>query len=336
MIQVDSQLSAPVDDSVRDSEAGQEVDQDAGYYRIGAVSRITGIALATLRMWERRYQLVGPRRSAAGGRLYSREDIARLGLIHAAVQAGHAIGTVAKLSDDELRERLGRDETQQIAGKSAPIRVAVAGPELPGLVGDAEVLDPAVRIIATGRDVDDVQDALDDQRVDVLLVELPHLAPEHTDATVESIRRLDARLTIVIYGFTSQKFLRRLDALNSLSIRAPADIPQILRLCRLGAPPEEGATADAPADVARDAPRFSEAQLKRLMTLVSAVRCECPQQLSVLVASLYAFERYTRECGEQVSVDAPAHKALGDAGLRARRHLEEALSRLLTAEGISV
>jgi MerR family transcriptional regulator, light-induced transcriptional regulator len=336
MTRHDSHASSPVDGPECDVENGQETDADAGFYRIGAVSRITGIALATLRMWERRYQLVGPRRSAAGGRLYSREDIARLGLIHAAVQAGHAIGTVAKLSDDELRERLGRAETQRTVAEGAPIRLAVAGPELPGLVGNAEVLDPAVRVIATGCDVDDVQDALGDQRVDVLLVELPHLSPEHTDATVESIRRLDARLTIVVYGFTSQKFLRRLDALNSLSIRAPADIPQILRLCRLGAPPEAGTTAEAPEDVARDAPRYSEAQLKRLMTMVSAVRCECPQQLSVLLASLYAFERYTRECGEQAAADAPAHKALGDAGLRARRHLEEALSRLLTAEGISV
>ncbi|MCG6863479.1 MAG: MerR family transcriptional regulator, partial [Chromatiaceae bacterium] len=44
-------------------------------YRIGAVSRLTAIPPDTLRVWERRYDLVTPMRSEGGGRLYSHQDV---------------------------------------------------------------------------------------------------------------------------------------------------------------------------------------------------------------------------------------------------------------------
>ena len=39
-------------------------------FRIGAVARLTGISPDTLRVWERRYQVTEPQRSASGTRLY--------------------------------------------------------------------------------------------------------------------------------------------------------------------------------------------------------------------------------------------------------------------------
>ena len=71
-------------------------------YPIRAVSRLTGIAIDTLRAWERRYGAVTPVRDDRG-RLYSDADIARLRLIHQAVASGHGVGRVAALSDRELR-----------------------------------------------------------------------------------------------------------------------------------------------------------------------------------------------------------------------------------------
>ena len=40
-------------------------------YKIGAVSKITGIGTETLRAWERRYEAVVPGRSESGDRVYS-------------------------------------------------------------------------------------------------------------------------------------------------------------------------------------------------------------------------------------------------------------------------
>ena len=50
-------------------------------YKIGAVSKITGIGTETLRAWERRYQAVVPGRSESGDRVYSSDDLNKLFLL---------------------------------------------------------------------------------------------------------------------------------------------------------------------------------------------------------------------------------------------------------------
>ena len=71
-------------------------------YPIRAVSKLTGISIDTLRAWERRYQVVTPRRDERG-RLYTEADVQRLRLLNAGVEKGHAIGRLAALSQEELQ-----------------------------------------------------------------------------------------------------------------------------------------------------------------------------------------------------------------------------------------
>lgn len=71
-------------------------------YRVGMVAKLTGLSAHTLRTWERRYGAVVPQRTDAGGRLYSDGDVQRLRMLRDLVSDGHAIGTVAPLSDGEL------------------------------------------------------------------------------------------------------------------------------------------------------------------------------------------------------------------------------------------
>ncbi len=71
-------------------------------YRIGTVSRLTGLSADVVRVWERRYGAIAPQRSDGGSRLYSDADIARLRRLRQAVELGHAIGQVAKLPEAEL------------------------------------------------------------------------------------------------------------------------------------------------------------------------------------------------------------------------------------------
>jgi len=72
-------------------------------YRVGMVSKMTGLSTHTLRMWEKRYAAVLPKRTDAGGRLYTDADVERLRLLHKLVQNGHSIGGIANLSDGDLR-----------------------------------------------------------------------------------------------------------------------------------------------------------------------------------------------------------------------------------------
>jgi len=89
----------------------------AARYPIRAVSKLTGIAIDTLRAWERRYGAVTPTRDDRG-RLYTDADIARLRLLQRAVSSGHSVGRIATLSDKEL-QRLTSAQTEAAATSAA-------------------------------------------------------------------------------------------------------------------------------------------------------------------------------------------------------------------------
>ena len=102
-------------------------------YPIRAVARLTGVAIDTLRAWERRYGAVTPARDGRG-RVYSDEDVARLYLLQRAVQSGHAIGRAAALTNAELTRLLD-------AHALAPVE---ARPPASGPAVDAEALARAL------------------------------------------------------------------------------------------------------------------------------------------------------------------------------------------------
>jgi DNA-binding transcriptional MerR regulator len=77
------------------------------FYPIRAVANLTGIALDTLRAWERRYQAVTPEQGPRG-RLYSEREVQRLILLRDAVAEGYSIGQIASRSDAQLKTLLGR------------------------------------------------------------------------------------------------------------------------------------------------------------------------------------------------------------------------------------
>ena len=89
---------------------------------IGALSRATGLAVETLRTWERRYGFPAPERKASGHRAYSMTSVARLRRIAAALAQGHRAGDVVRASDDDLGALLG------MLAAPAPARAAATAP----------------------------------------------------------------------------------------------------------------------------------------------------------------------------------------------------------------
>jgi DNA-binding transcriptional MerR regulator/methylmalonyl-CoA mutase cobalamin-binding subunit len=87
------------------------------HYPIPAVSKLTGVAIDTLRAWERRHSAVTPVRDDRG-RMYTEADVARLRLLRAAVEHGHSIGRLAGLTDAELRQLAATSGAS--AGSEAP------------------------------------------------------------------------------------------------------------------------------------------------------------------------------------------------------------------------
>lgn len=87
----------------------------AASYSIRAVAEKTGLTTHTIRAWERRYGLLTPERSDANRRMYGEQDVERLQLLVRAIDAGHSIGMIAPLPNEELA-RLGRNEPSPVTG----------------------------------------------------------------------------------------------------------------------------------------------------------------------------------------------------------------------------
>ncbi|MBW3625793.1 MAG: MerR family transcriptional regulator [Armatimonadetes bacterium] len=71
-------------------------------YTMKAVAQKTGLSPHVIRVWEKRYGAVQPRRTQTNRRLYSEADVERLRLLRQATLAGHGIGQIAQLPTDKL------------------------------------------------------------------------------------------------------------------------------------------------------------------------------------------------------------------------------------------
>jgi MerR family transcriptional regulator, light-induced transcriptional regulator len=82
-------------------------------YTIKRAAELTGISVATLRAWERRYGVVSPQRSDGGYRLYGPEDVRALAIMNSLVNEGWS----AREAAAETTRRLS---TRDPAGREAP------------------------------------------------------------------------------------------------------------------------------------------------------------------------------------------------------------------------
>lgn len=80
-----------------------------GSHPIAIAAERTGLTQDVLRVWERRYGAVKPKRGANGQRVYTDSDLERLRLLHAATRAGRSIGQVAHLTSKALTAMVGED-----------------------------------------------------------------------------------------------------------------------------------------------------------------------------------------------------------------------------------
>jgi len=80
---------------------------DEPIYNIGVVSRMTSIPVATLRVWERRYNFPDAGRTSGGHRLYSEQELARLRWVKTRIEAGMQTSqAIRALLNHERQERL--------------------------------------------------------------------------------------------------------------------------------------------------------------------------------------------------------------------------------------
>lgn len=87
---------------------------------IAAVEQATGIARATLRIWERRYGFPRPGRDARGERCYPQEQVDKLRLIADLMQRGHRPGRLVDMGAEELAA-LAASGGRSAASRGGPV-----------------------------------------------------------------------------------------------------------------------------------------------------------------------------------------------------------------------
>lgn len=313
-------------------------------YRSGAVARLTGIPVQTLRVWERRYKIVGPRQSATGQRQYSPDDVARLTVIKQLVDSGHAIGSIAALRLEELRSMLSRtvrasrlpdrQADAATAGAGRSVRVAIVGDALALRVAHFQL--PAVQVVATSPDAAGVIEALQGTAADILLVELPTLQRESAQMIRSLAQQVAPQRIVVEYGYGQQRVEQELRALGCGLVHAPMEVDQLVSFCQLlpAAPRTRTPPVSLPQIDPAEPPRFDRKTLTEISLTSVALNCECPHHISHLLVQLGNFETYSAECESRSPADAELHRYLKDVTGSARAILEDALVRVLEAENI--
>lgn len=116
---------------------------------VNTAARLTGLSPDLIRAWEKRYQVVAPRRGPRGARLYGTDDIARLRLLRRLVDTGRRIGDVAHLKRPELEALASRtgEDLPDTAPPGAPRRLLEA---LDGFDAEALARELGESLVALG------------------------------------------------------------------------------------------------------------------------------------------------------------------------------------------
>ncbi len=294
--------------------------------RSGTAARLSGVSPSTLRIWEHRYGVVAPPKSAAGQRTYSMKDIERLRLIKRLTLDGHAIGTVAHLDADALAVLLSGNPVSSNGAQRVLVVGQVASRKLEGR------LRPAPALV-----FDDLTHAEREVAragtADVLVIHLPSLHPSMTERVTLLRANLPAAHVVVIYAFGTEAVA---DAFRAAGITVRRDPVSGRELASLIAAARPLGVAAAGVGAPANARRYSDAELVTLAEMPSMVACECPRHLAEIVTLLVGFELYSTECAARDDNDAALHRHLHEVTSTARTMLEHALARVVAEEGLVV
>ncbi|WP_371875569.1 MerR family transcriptional regulator [Duganella aceris] len=298
-------------------------------YRSGVAARMAGLPVETLRVWERRYGVSDAGRSPHGQRLYSADQVRRLNLIKRVVDLGHAIGTVAQLSETQLRDLAGTAQPVQEA-MPRQLRIAVAGAALARRLAAITTM-PELDIVAHCPQLHGAATALMGAEAEVLLIEETEMTSDALPLILAAQRATQIAAVVVMYRFCDSATVRRLREHGYLVARVPADAAEIAMLCGTAL-----AGAGRPLPLPPPAPRrrLDDQALAALAAASTTINCECPRHLSDILIMLGSFERYSLQCASRNASDAALHQELNRSAGMARAIMEQALERLALAEGL--
>lgn len=324
---------------MKEMQAPSEELSDLPLLRPGAVARQLGMSVETLRAWEHRYGITSSQHSGGGHRLYSQDDLQRLGWIKKLVDAGHRIGQLASLAPEALRALAASQPDKPGAAVDAaqlrPLRLTLVGAWIASKAICEALAQQQFSVAAAVTTLDELDLAGFDSQL--LLLETAVLDGD-LDRQLDNLRRSFIQAPVIIlYRFGSAETVRQLIRAGYHLIRKPMDgmdagwLSELLR--RLDVPT---VTSSGGASETLPLPRFSESDLATISAASERLQCECPRHLAELLSALNGFERYSLQCAVDSTDEAELHRTLSVAAGRARLLLEDGLQKLAEAKGITL
>lgn len=313
-----------------------------GRFRIGAVSKITGIPVSTLRVWETRYGAFRPVKSQGQQRLYAEQDVSKALLIKQLTQSGHAIGTVAHLDGDTMRNLISQSQPLMASRPTGEaVAMAVVGLTLANRL-ESKTFTQAqperlFQITDVWSDLADAQKGMLSGKPKVLMVKVNSLQPEVHARILELIRRFQFEQTMVLYHFAPESVVQAMKHSGLTVRREPLSDMELSELLQSvlfvdhSRAQEFGTSGKV---ITRR--KYSDAVLHRVAGISTNVLCECPRHVAELISQLCSFEDYSQECLNKNAEDAHLHAYLRSISGSARELFENALEKIAQHEGIDL
>jgi MerR family transcriptional regulator, light-induced transcriptional regulator len=324
-------------------------------HRSGAVAQMLHMPVATLRVWERRYQVSQAILTDSGQRLYSAADVQRLALLKQLTDLGHAIGSLAALDMPALLEvaatHAGAENLSQLhrpvpaPQASGAWRVAVIGPSLARRLQRPALLQHVKRtlvLLGPFETASQADQALQGVPVDALLVHEPSLHADWLTQVMRDAPALQAAPKALLYGFAADATCEALAKAGVALLREPQNdtvLGQWLQhmLSAISAPPAAAASVpQAPGTEAAPPRRWTDAALAEFVSQSPTIACECPRHVAELLVQLSHFEAYSAECENRTPADAALHRYLRETAAHARAQFEQALAHVAQLEGLAL
>lgn len=314
-------------------------------YRIGTISKLAGIPVPTLRVWESRYAAFTPIKTEGQHRLYGEEDLLRATLIKQLCDEGHGISTIANLNVQALsqlhhKHRNGK-AIEVSPTRAQQVKMAVVGL---GLARRIEAKKFALDLLASSIEVTDIFSDLEaaqagtfEKPAEILLIKVNtlHEIVMHEIEVVKATNK--ATQVIVIYNYGREQVAHAMRAAGMLVRREPISDYELGELIRSILTVEANHTLrEVTPSAMIPARKYSDETLARVAGISTNVLCECPKHVAEIIAQLASFEQYSQECLNKSTEDAHLHAYLTSVSGSARALFEHALEKVAQHEGIEL
>ena len=312
-------------------------------YRIGAVSKTTGIPVSTLRIWETRYGAFSPVKTEGKQRLFAEHDVSKALLLKQLSQNGHGISTIANLELEQLRRmsNLPYNATKTLAEPGQPVSLAVVGLSMANRIESKKfatgLKKNQIKVTDVLIDLAAAANAELAQEPQVLLVKVNTLQTSvHHDIQALVAKHKFAQ-TIVVYNFAPEAVVQAMKFSGLIVRREPIsdiELAELLQSVLFVDPARAQEFGTTGAVIA--ARKYSDTTLSRVAGISTNVLCECPRHVAELISQLASFEQYSQECLNRNAEDAHLHAYLRSISGSARSLFENALEKIAQHEGIDL